>query len=153
MLELQFEIEGDQLLYSRLEGIAKNLADWKDTFVKTGEYLKKSFKDNFEVQGALLGKPWQPLKPATIAFKLRKGYPRPYDPLIATGRMMESFADETGKFHVRVYNPIEYFKYHQSNKPRRVIPRRVMIHLTAKMQQQIVKFFGEKIQDKLKARG
>ena len=150
MLELHFEIEGEDLLYRRLEGISEKLTNWKKTFSKTGDFLKKTFKDNFSVGGALLEKPWRPLSPATILAKQRKG--QPSDPLVGTGKMMESFASDPQKMYVRVYNPVEYFKYHQSNKPRRVIPRRVMISLTEKMRQQVIKFFQSEIEEALRYR-
>jgi len=150
MLELHFEIEGEDLLYRRLMGISEKLADWRSTFAKTGYYLKKTFRDNFLFNGDLLEKRWAPLKLATILAKRRKG--QPDDPLIGSGKMMESFASDPQKMYVRVYNPVEYFKYHQSNKPRRVIPRRVMISLTEKMRQQVIKFFQSEIEEALRYR-
>ena len=150
MLELHFEVEGEDLLYRRLEGISEKLNNWRKTFVRTGSFLKKTFRDNFLFTGDLLEKRWAPLKPQTIMAKMRRG--QTDDPLIGTGKMMESFASDPQKMYVRVYNPVEYFKYHQSNKARRVIPRRVMISLTERMREQIVKFFQEQVQEALKFR-
>lgn len=150
MLELSFEIEGEAQLLRRMEGVSEKLTNWKKTFARTGDFLKKTFKDNFLFNGDLLEKPWVPLKPQTILAKQRKG--QTDDPLIGTGRMMESFASDPQKFYVRVYNPVEYFKYHQSNRPRRVIPRRVMISLTERMKHIIVRFFQIQIEEALRFR-
>lgn len=151
-LELVYTIEGEDHLLRNLEGIEKDLADWRDAFSKAGSYLQKTFRDNFYVQGALLEKPWAPLKETTIAAKIRRGEPYPAMPLLGSGKMSEAFRAEYGMYHVRVFNPIEYFKYHQSNKPRRVIPRRVMISLTEKMKQKIIKMFQLRVEKVLMRR-
>ena len=150
MLELSFTIEGDTQLLRRLQGIQKDFKDWTPEFKKIGDTLLKTFKENFGTAGSLLGEPWQPLKPDTLVAKTRSGYPP--DILIRTGKMRDSFKSMSGQYEVIVYNPTPYFKYHQSNQPRRVLPRRVMMKLDNKRKEIIVKTIQEAVQRKLSER-
>lgn len=149
-ISLNFEIEGEKLLSRRFQIAEDALKDWSGTFDEIGTDLVKTFQLNFAQQGSLLERPWAPLSPRTIEEKRRKGFP--LDPLIRTGLMRDSFRKNSGKTFVMVDNPVAYFKYHQSNKPRIKIPRRVMIALTQNMRNEIVKKFQKGLEKQLRAR-
>lgn len=149
-INLTFEVEGEKLLARRFEVLQDTVKDWSGTFSEIGEELVKTYQLNFQAQGMMLEKPWAPLSPKTIEQKLRKG--QPTDALIATGAMRDSFKKDSGRMYVVVDNPTTYFKYHQSNKPRTKLPRRVMIALTQNMRNAIVKKFQERLQKQLRAR-
>lgn len=149
-LELVFSIEGETELIRRLQGVDKDLKDWTPEFKKIGNMLLKTFRHNFSTKGRTLGSPWAPLKPSTIAEKMRLGYP--LDILVRTGLMRDSFVSKAGKYEVIVSNPIPYFVFHQSKKPRFKLPRRVMMKIDDDRKQLIVKIIQESIQDTLQAR-
>lgn len=149
-LEISFEIEGDVQMVRQLQGISRDLKDWTPEFRKTGSSLSKTFKDNFDSEGSMLGRPWARLQPTTLAQKVRRGHPA--NILQGTGKMKNSFESSPGKFEVVIRNTAPYFPYHQSNQPRRKLPRRVMMRLDEKRKQQIVKIFQDSIQDTLKRR-
>jgi len=150
-LEITFSIEGEVQLIRRLRDIERDLKDWTPEFKRIGNLLLKTFKHNFQTQGRTLGEPWKRLAPSTIAQKRRKGYP--LTPLIATGKMRDSFKAGVGRFHVEISNPVAYFPYHQSRRPRRKLPRRVMMKIDEERKQLISKIFIEAVQTTLQKRG
>jgi len=150
-LEITFSIEGETQLIRRLQDIDKDLKNWTPEFKRIGDLLLKTFKHNFQTQGNTIGEPWQRLAPSTIEQKKRKGYP--LTPLIGTGKMRDSFHAEVGGFHVEISNPMSYFPYHQSRRPRRKLPRRVMMKIDEKRKQLIGKIFIEAVQTTLQKRG
>ena len=149
-LELFFSIEGDTQMIRRLNGISENMRDWSPSFQKTGRMLLKTFRDNFSTAGSMLGMPWAPLKPSTTAQKDRMGFSR--NILIRTGTMKNAFVQMASKTDVIVWNPTSYFPFHQSNKPRQKLLRRVMMRLDEKRKQLIVKIFQNAVKDFLRLR-
>jgi phage gpG-like protein len=55
--------------------------------------------------------------------------------------MQHSFKSIVASDQAVISNSAPYFKYHQSNKPRSRIPRRVMMALGQNQKQDIVRFF------------
>ena len=145
-LELNFTIEGEKQLLRRLQGVSENLKDWRPEFKKVGSGLLKTFKDNFQNQGRTLGMPWQRLKPSTLKEKIRLGYSGA-GILVRTGKMKRSFQSKPGHKQVVISNPTSYFPYHQSNKSRNKLPRRVMMRIDNIRAQEIVKVFQSAVQE------
>jgi phage gpG-like protein len=147
--QLQWTIEGETQLSRVLLGMASSMQDMSYPFGQSAEMLKHTFAvDVFDTQGAAIGETWKPLSPATVAAKART-YGQTA-PLIATGNMRASFTTEVAPDYAIVANQAEYFKYHQSNQPRKKIPRRPMMALTNELKEQIVKFFQLHIQASMK---
>lgn len=149
-LTLSFNIEGDQQLLRHLDGIDAKAKNWKPEFAKTGQMLIKTFSDNFTYEGAMLGDRWEPLKPSTLAEKKRLGYSDKI--LVRTGAMRFGFNSRSYEDAVIIWNSSPYFPYHQSNKPRFKLPRRVMMKLDEKRKQMIVKIFQASLQAVLQQR-
>ena len=150
-LELTFSIEGDKQLIRRLKDIEKDFKDWTPEFIRVGSLLLKTFKENFRTQGNTLGEPWQKLADSTIAQKKRLGYP--LVPLIRTGTMRDSFKSNPSRYHVIIDNPMEYFVYHQSIRPRHKLPRRVMMKIDNRRKELIIKVFLKAMESTLQKRG
>lgn len=145
---LNFSIEGEKSLSRRLRIAAKGMKDFKKPFVQTGRYLKEFIKDDvFETRGRVISETWKPLNKKYAIWKSRH-YPGK-GILEATGKMKSGFKYKAGKQEVVVGNITNYFRYHQSNKPRTKMPRRVMLKLNESNKQRIVKFFHEDIRTKL----
>jgi phage gpG-like protein len=150
-LTLSFSIEGETALLRKLEGVEQEMKNWYPEFRKTGDMLQKTFRDNFDTEGSMLGKPWQPLAVTTVTKKARHGYPP--DVLVRTGKMKNAFRSQPNTTYVEIDNPTPYFVYHQSRQPRQKLPRRIMMHLDEKRKQMIVKIFQSAVAEKLKRRG
>lgn len=150
-LEITFEIEGEKELNRRLLDVGKDFKNWKPEFNKVGQFLLKTFTDNFSTQGRLLGERWPSLSTSTLLQKERMGYPK--DILIRTGRMKGSFNYQAGSYQVTVGNSAPYFVYHQSKRARTKLPRRIMMKLDEKRKEMIIKIFQTSIQKNLQQRG
>lgn len=132
-MQIYFEIEGQVELNRRIGKIADGIKDWSQATKSIGEYLTNFFTNNvFNSEGAVFNEKW-------VGGKY-------YHKLQRTGAMRNSFYFENDKNQVLVGNKAEYFKYHQSNQPRKSkLPRRIMMKLDEARKQKIVKFFQQQI--------
>lgn len=140
-IQVSWTIEGTTELARNLRGLTTSLKDFKKPLTAIAESLKKSFSGEvFSTQGAVINAKWKRLSPYTVAQKARQGFPP--DPLVRTGAMQRGFVSRVSSEQAVVGNSMDYFKYHQSNKPRSGnLPRRVMMKLNENMKQMIVKEF------------
>lgn len=137
---LSWEIEGEKQLSRNLLLLADRIQDWTPAFRETAIDLKSVFEsDVFKSEGGAIGEHWSPLS-AAYAYKKAQKYPGK-GILEATGRMRSGFMMEFKSNYAKVWNDIEYFKYHQSNKPRSKLPRRVMMKLGNAQKNMVVKIF------------
>jgi len=140
MTRLEWSIEGEKQLSRRLRGLENDIKDFSPAFKKSASKLKSIFsRDVFSSRGQVIGEKWKRLSPYTVAQKARQGFPS--DPLVRTGKMKNSFTTKYGPREATISNTAEYFKYHQSNKPRSRIPRRVMMKLGNNQKEMVVKEF------------
>lgn len=135
MLQLNFEIEGEKQVSRRFNQIPQNLGSIQEPLRNIGTELLRSVDMNFASRGSLFDEAWQ---------ERTRNYPWPL--LQKTGRMRAGFKDNLGKDYVEIYNIEDYFKYHQSNKPRRHLPRRVMLKIDQQRRTFIVKEFQRHMQ-------
>lgn len=150
MLQLQWTIEGQTQLSRVLRNIGSEIKDWTPAFGDAAKELVKVFSnDVFSTRGAAIGESWAPLKPRYLAQKARAGFST--EPLVKTGAMQKSFKSMFKADYAEVWNSAVYFKYHQSNAPRKVLPRRVMMKLGENQKQMIVKIFHSYWQKKIKS--
>lgn len=133
MLNIYFDIEGVVELNRRITKFADKIKDWSPATKTIGEYLKGFFSTEvFESEGAIFGEKW-------VGGKY-------YHQLQRTGLMRNSFYFKNDKEQVEIGNKTDYFKYHQSNQPRKSkLPRRIMMKLDEARKQKIVKFFQQQI--------
>lgn len=140
--QLTWTIEGEKQLSRRLQGIKEGFGDWRPAFEKTAKYLVDVFaNDVFSSNGGAIGESWKPLSPTYLAAKRKAGYPA--DILVRTGTMKNSFKSLFDPTSAEVWNAMQYFAYHQSNKSRQKIPRRVMMKFGEKQKQMVTKIFHE----------
>ena len=131
-MQIQFKIEGVVELNRRLNGLANDIEDWTPATEKAGKYLTSFFSNEvFESEGAIISEKW-PDGPY-------------YHKLQRSGFMRNSFYFKNDKSQVEIGNRADYFKYHQSNKPRKKLPRRVMMKLDIARKRKVIKFFQEQI--------
>lgn len=134
-------VEGDLQVDRKLENLRDDLGDFSKPLRKSGEQLLSTVDSNFSVVGKLMGG-WQPRK---------KMYRHPL--LNKTGRMRGAFHAKNTTTMLTIWNPTPYFKYHQSNrKPRRRLPRRVMLKIIAADKRRITKIFQEWLVNNIKGK-
>lgn len=133
MIELTAELEGEVQLDRRLGFVAKEIDDFEPALDASANTLLKSFDTNFEARGKLYGG-WAPRKVVADWPLLEK-----------TGDMRGSFDKAVTRFQAVLFNTAPQFPYHQSNKPRNRLPRRVMMMIDQQSRREIIKHFQEQV--------
>lgn len=147
---ISWSIEGEQQLSRKLLLIASRVKDWTPAFKESAYALKDVFsKDVFSTQGGIIQENWSPLKKA---YAIQKAKKHPGKGILeATGDMRSGFMTLWRPDMAQVWNKVEYFKYHQSKKPRSSnLPRRVMMKLGDRQRVEVVKIFHSHFQSVLK---
>lgn len=146
-VSLEWQIEGVKEMNRDLNYISNEIKDFTIPLTKSAEMFLERIRTNFESQGALFGG-WAPLRPSTIREKIRLGYP--LDILVRTGLLKNNFQYQVNRDYAIVFNPTEYFGYHQSRAPRKKLPRRVMMTLMEAVKGDIIQIFRKYIYEKTK---
>lgn len=73
----------------RMKVISKRIQNPTPAWRKVGSYLAAANRKQFATHGAYYGKPWRPLKPDYLQWKIKNGYSR--RTLVRTGGMRASF--------------------------------------------------------------
>lgn len=137
---LTAEIEGDQQLSRELGITATRVKDFRRPLRESAAELQKTFQLNFDARGRLFGG-WKDRKPVYDHGQRVDTWPL----LEKTGRMRKSFFSEVHDDHAVLGNRTPYFKYHQSNKDRTRLPRRVMMMIDDARRRFIIRAFQEHI--------
>lgn len=149
MVFISFSVEGEVQISRKLLGLASTIQDFTPALEKSSEDLLEIISyDVFESEGAAIDEPWAQLSPGYAKWKERK-YPG-NGILVRTGLMQDSFSSIVDTSSLKIWNAVEYFKYHQSKGERSSnLPRRVMLRLTENMKQMVVKNFQTMISESL----
>lgn len=134
-IQIDFEIEGDKQISRRLNIVADGITDFKAPLQLSASEFIRVFKANFSTEGGTLGEKWPARKPQ---FKNGSRIDT-WALLRKTTRMYNSFRAQVSASELEVLNTAAQFKYHQSNKPRSKIPRRVMMKLDEARKRFVVK--------------
>ena len=128
VLQVQIKVVGSEETLNKLRKVGVQLNNFSTEFRKSGEFLVSFFSNEvFETQGQIIGESWKSLTPA-VEFKKRIEFPG-RGILERTGHMRKSFKAISSSTFLKIFNPVSYFKYHQSGKPRTKLPRRVMLKM------------------------
>lgn len=143
---LTWSIEGEKQLSRNLLLLADRVKDWTPAFKDASEYLKDVFSGSvFDTEGASVDEHWSPL---SKAYALKKAQKYPGKGILeATGNMRAGFMTLWRPDMAQVWNRVEYFKYHQSNAPRHVLPRRVMMKIANAQKEEVVRIFNTHFQE------
>jgi len=139
MIELRADLEGSRELSRNLLTKYNKVTDFKIPLFNIGREVRSSVDKNFGSRGALFGSAWKPRKDN-----------EPHPLLEKTGRMRRSFTQNLGNDYVEIFNTSDYFAYHQSNAPRKKLPRRVMLKLDQIRKQFIMREFQSHIQKSIR---
>lgn len=115
--------------------MADGITDFKAPLQLSASEFIRVFKANFSNEGGTLGEKWPARKPQ---FKNGSRIDT-WALLRKTTKMYNSFRAQVSASELEVLNTAAQFKYHQSNKPRSKIPRRVMMKLDEARKRFVVK--------------
>lgn len=139
--EISFDIEGEEQISAAFDFIGDKFDDMKEPLRRSGGAALKDWDKNFDTEGKTIEEPWAPLSPAYAARKAQL-YPGA-GILVRSGRMRGAFKEDLKKLSTTLFNTASYFKYHQSNRPRRKLPRRVMMKISNQLRKKIFSYFTE----------
>lgn len=122
-VRLRATIEGEEQLSRRLEGLDRGATDLRPAFEDIGDELLHSFDTNFDNRGALFMEGGWPRRSSNT--------PGTHPLMEKTGALRHSFDKKVGNDFVILFNRLmdDYGKYHQSNKRRSKLPRRVIMKI------------------------
>lgn len=126
---IEATIEGEKQVSAYLGIVAADVKDFRAPLEKISAEMLKTFDLNYRDSGELFGG-WAPR---------RKEQPWPL--LEKTGRMRDSFTQQVRSDTLTLGNDAPYFGYHQSNRPRTRLPRRVMMMVDSARRSFIIKTF------------
>lgn len=150
MLDIQIKITGTRQLKQKLTRLGSSLFDLRSSMGQIGNEAAKYFSNQgFNSQGGVFGERWSPLARRTMARKTKRYPGRP--PLVASGKMRDSFTYTASSRSVLIGNKMDYFKYHQSTLPRKRIPRRATMGVNAPLKNMVRDIISAEIKAKLRA--
>lgn len=155
MLSITVEVKGDKQVQRKLRALGQSVNDLSYAMDRIGDEAARYFSGPaWDSQGGVFGEKWPALSPITLIARGHNVVARNKGdaqfggfllnrrmqsggggligsssilPLVDSGEMRDSFTYKAGKQQVVISNKKDYFKYHQSSKPRQRIPRRRMI--------------------------
>lgn len=139
VVQLSFSIEGEKQVSRKLAMSADGIENFDAPLRAIGKEMLRAVDSNFDSRGSLFGARWK-----------ARAKPKPWPLLEKTGEMRRGFKDNLGEGYVEIYNVQDYFKYHQSNKPRKKLPRRLMLKIDQVRKVFIVKEFQRHIQEAMR---
>lgn len=139
VLKISAAIEGDQKVDALFQRMIRGVTDYSEPLKEANRYMRGQISRNFNSEGTHMGKKWAALDP-DYASQKNKSHPGKQI-LEKTGKMKRSFKSEVSSSRVTISNAAPYFKFHQSKRPRKKLPRRVMLDITVFQQAEIYRFF------------
>lgn len=150
-MQVTITIRGSSEVKSRMRKLGVSLYDFSTAMQKIGEWAARYYaSQGFISQGGVYGNVWPRLSARTVYAK-SKLYPQHVNtPLVASGKMKDSFMFTSNKEQVIIGNKMPYYKYHQSTAPRHKIPRRQMAGVNDPIKQIVRSLIREDIARKLR---
>lgn len=120
-----FEIDVTDSAVRAADNLVARLQNLNAPLAETGAYLENRAKDRFQFQKDPSGKPWAPLRPATVAEKKRLG--KSSNILTRDALLSASIAFAVSGNEVRVKPSEDYGIFHQLGVKKRNLPARVFM--------------------------
>jgi phage gpG-like protein len=142
---LSIQTEGELVLERRLMRFGENLAQPTRALEEIGDVLREGTERQFDTEGGYASGGWKQLTPERIAYKQKRGL----DPHIlrATDRLKDALTRKFDTDHIEHIvgdvltfgASVPYGVFHQSSKPRTVIPFRPPVAITNEDKRNMVK--------------
>lgn len=134
MLQLSITVTGLDRKIANLASFGKGLDDMRRAFREIAQNEASYFANKaFNSRGGVFRRRWPALTESYARTKRRMWGNKPV--LVASGNMSNSFYGEYSNRSATMGNISPQFKYHQSNRPRRVLPRRQMVGVNSKVKE------------------
>lgn len=122
----------------RLEEVRDQALNMAPAYQQISEYMLRSVDRNFASEGR--PNRWQPLKPATIKERIRRGFGA--GPILQrTGKLKDGFRTQFGSSRLSIVNGVPYFMHHQYGTSK--MPARVMIVLLPQDKGQVTRIIRQ----------
>lgn len=134
---LKIRITGSQEVIKTLKETKKRLTDYREYFEdQVTPALFKRFDEVFQKEGAINGKRWRRLRPATLAEKRSKGYR--LEILRRTDRLYNAYTGKNSYGRILIYpqslvykNFVPYAIYHETGTSRGLPKRTTVARIVA----------------------
>lgn len=148
MFTIEVKVTGLKEVRRKMERLGSSIYDFKEEFDSIGRDVVAYYKGpGFASQGGVFGNKWQRL---SVPYMRRKAKRYPGRPtLIATGAMQQGFEHTSTKQSTTITNSDKKFKFHQSTRPRKVIPRRQMMGVNQTIRQMVQKEISAGLRKKI----
>ena len=117
---IKITITGDKKTIKSLTSLERQIDKPQKPLEQSGKIMMAAIMQNFKTEGSTFGEPWEALEPTTLKIKAFlakvKGWD-PVHPLVRSRQMINSFESKVYGKKLVIYNPIRYFKKHQSSSP------------------------------------
>ena len=149
-MQISIKVKGSKEMVAKLNKLGIRLKDMSFAMGEIGAEAARYYSNQgFLSQGGVFGNKWKTLD---RIYALRKAQKYPgRSPLVATGKMRDSFTFTASKNSVLVGNKMDYFKYHQSTKKRSRMPRRPMMGINDPIRQIVRDMITKDIKKKIRA--
>lgn len=150
---MSIKVTGTRNASIKITDMRLRMKNLEPAWVKVGSYLSQVNRRQFATEGAYLGKPWKPLKPDYLQWKVRNGYGG-RKTLVQTGALRASFTSRPMSLEVISGNKAMFGStdrkavWHQHGTHRngkRAIPARPIIVKTPKLSRDIADIIAEYI--------
>jgi len=149
MTTMRLSVQGDKELRDGLRKLGISIADLKDEFEETGEYLTGFFSGPvFVSRGQVIGEPWPALNSSYAAWKAQVFPGKP--PLVRSTLMQRSFKHKSTKLSSTIWNESEYFRNHQQGIG---VPQRMMMKLDEQRERAVIDILAEGLRKKMRQAG
>lgn len=138
-IRITMVLEGEAIIDRVLAGIEERASNLRPAWPEVVKAFQGIVAKAFATEGSSTGAPWQPLARSTQQQRKRMGFPPAHPILHRTGALERALTLGEGAYAsmdaqslaYRLSGEVDYFKYHQSTKPRTRLPRRAPVLLTA----------------------
>ncbi|WP_440220925.1 phage virion morphogenesis protein [Dietzia sp. MNB45] len=135
-LSITMELENEVLVRRMLGALGLAMSDLKSGMEDVGSDAVKFFSGPvFASRGQAIDATWPRLSTSYAATKAKRFPGRGV--LVASGTMRKSFDSEADSMSVTISNTDPKFKYHQSSRARKRIPRRQMLGMSPSLQKRV----------------
>lgn len=150
-LAITIHIQGTQTAINRLKALGDSLNNLEPAMKDIGKQFVGYYASiGILDRGRPWGTTWPDYSPAYKKWKERHYAGRPM--MVVSGTLSDSFKYRADKNSVVITNSAPYFKYHQSNKPRKTkLPRREMMGINSPLRRVISQSIKDEINKKLQA--
>lgn len=139
MLNVTFTVQGDVIVSRVLSGIEERTRNLAPAWPAVVKVFQQIVAKAFDTEGASTGAKWPALAASTQRDRARHGYGAAHPILKRTGTLERALTIGQGAFASMTPTSLRYilgadadhFKFHQSKAPRRFLPRRAPVLLTA----------------------